>query len=45
MVLDRVLENMVSQQLLEEESATVVLPNVALVYNDPSIRLDVEIYC
>ena len=40
MVLDRALENMVSQQLLEEESATVVLPHVALVYNDPSIRLD-----
>ena len=40
MVLDCVLENMVSQQLLEEESATVVLPHVALVYNDPSIRLD-----
>ena len=40
MVLDRVLENMVSQQLLEEESATVVLPHMALVYNDPSIRLD-----
>ena len=40
MVLDRVLENMVSQQLLEEETATVVLPHMALVYNDPSIRLD-----
>ena len=33
LVLDHVLENMVSQQLLEEESATVVLPHVALVYN------------
>ena len=29
MVLDHVLENMVSQQLLEEESAMVVLPHVA----------------
>ena len=40
MVLDRVLENMISQQLLEEESATVVLPHMALVCNDPSVRLD-----
>ena len=40
MVLDCVLENMVSQQLLEDEIATVVLPPVALVDNSPSVRLD-----
>ena len=40
MALVRVLENVVSQQLLEEDSSTVLLPHVALVDNDASVRLD-----